>query len=114
MELYRYERRSADYFQPRISLEEFEVLSETPKGYWINIYHFFNDRKMGMKWVSKTGKKRFAYPTKEEALESFRARTSRCIKILTARLEDAKQYDKAALIEFDKFEKLNTKENDNN
>jgi hypothetical protein len=47
----------------------------------------WDDRK---RWVSKTSRKRFAYPTLKEALHNFRARKNRQISILTHRLERAK------------------------
>jgi hypothetical protein len=43
------------------------------------------------KWVSKTGKKRYAYPTKKEALESRIAINKRRIKFLKIDLEITKQ-----------------------
>ena len=42
----------------------YRVQKETDKGKWINSYG--TD-----KWVSNTSKKRYAYPTKEEALVGF-------------------------------------------
>lgn len=68
----------------QLSLMEFDVISETPCGYWI-IW------PMEKYWVSKTAKKRFAYPTKEEALRSFRKRKERQISIYSARLKRAKE-----------------------
>ncbi len=41
-------------------------------------------------WVSKTSRKRFAYPTQMEAIESFIARKQRQIKILTKQCIKAK------------------------
>ena len=43
------------------------------------------------RWVSKSTKKRLAYPTKAEAQASFIARKRRQIKILTNQLECAKE-----------------------
>ena len=65
----------------------FEFISETPKGYWIKLFSCFNDKK----WVSKNGKNRYAYPTEIEALVNFKARKSRQIYILEAKLSRAKQ-----------------------
>lgn len=60
------------------------MIKETPCGYWISDQvagkHVDEDMKnpyFWKKWVSKTAKKRYAYPTKEEALESFLARKYR-------------------------------------
>lgn len=59
-----------------IILQEYEIEKETEKGFWIDARHGKN------KWVSKKGKKRFAYPTKEQALENLKKRTERRIKLL--------------------------------
>ena len=63
-----------------ISLSTFRVIKHTPKGVWLDID----------KWVSNTGRKRFAYQTKEDALESCRIRNARRINYLTNDLEVAK------------------------
>lgn len=93
MKFYRYEiRQYSSYgrdmegeiipsnFPPRVALEslEFELLRETPCGYWICTTGFF----FWKKWVSKTSRKRYAYPTKEEALKNFKKRTEKRVKIL--------------------------------
>jgi hypothetical protein len=54
---------------------KFNVTSNTPKGFWID-FGGIN------KWVSADSKKKYAYPTKEEALESFKRRKLRQIKIV--------------------------------
>lgn len=53
----------------------FKVLRETPCGYWI-----LDDRKE--KWVSNYSRKRFCYPTKEEAWHNFKCRKKRQLKLL--------------------------------
>lgn len=58
----------------KLQSEEFYVVNETDKGYWFII----SGKK---KWTSKTSKRRFAYPTKAEALENFIRRTKRSIAI---------------------------------
>lgn len=69
---------------PRIECTEYELVSETPCGYWIR-------QRYGNKfWVSKTARKRYAYPTKQEALANYIARTKRYIQILSSRLDSAK------------------------
>jgi len=67
-----------------VYLIKFELLKETPKGYWIKEDFGFK------KWVSKTAKKRFAYPTKKEALINLIKRKERQIRILESRLNEAK------------------------
>lgn len=86
--LYRYDSRVisssnelfADY---KVFIREFSILNKTPKG--VNI--MVNGVR---KWVSLTAKKRFAYPTKKEALQSFVARKKMQIKILEVQLTSAK------------------------
>jgi len=85
MKFYRYEEINYHQIGIRIFFTEFDLLNETPKGYWI--YKNFTDDK---RWVSKTAKKRFAYPTMEEALSSFIARKTRQIQILEGQLTNAK------------------------
>lgn len=92
MEFYRYkltEYASHDYFgeliapafpNPKLELETYYLARETPKGYWIKIDYY--PEEFWRKWVSKTSKKRFAYPTEEEALNNFIKRSKARIKIL--------------------------------
>ena len=61
-----------------IRLLQFEVLKHTPCGVWIDRYP--------KRWVKKDARKRFACPTKEEAMESFIARKNRQRKILKAQV----------------------------
>ena len=87
MKFYRYE--DVHYEDgPRIQLYEFDLLRETPKGYWIiPKYTLFDVEEEEDKiWVSKTARKRYAYPTKEEALEGFYHRKRRYAEILRSRL----------------------------
>ena len=69
---------------PRVVLSIFSLFKETPKGYWIG----YGDYKMPGRlrstaiWVPKTSRKRYAYPSEEEALNSFIKRQERRIKIL--------------------------------
>lgn len=80
------------YYNDDVSvvLEEYSLLKETPKGYWIT-----DTWGVWKKWISKTSRKRFAYPTKEEALISFRIRTTRRATYLERDLRDV---DKALKI----------------
>ena len=48
--------------------QEYPVLRPTPRGVWLRVPY----RKP--RWVSTTGRIRFAYPTKELALDSFHIR----------------------------------------
>jgi hypothetical protein len=69
----------------RVDRRKFEVIKETPCGYWIRLYESFDDKK----WVSKVAKKRFAYPSRSEALTNFKARKRRQMEILQAQLNQA-------------------------
>lgn len=69
---------------PKVELREYVLIKETPKGYWIGIGGFSSF--YWKQWVSKTAKKRYAYPTKEEALLNYIKRTERRIKILKNQL----------------------------
>lgn len=74
--LYRYQN-SGDV----VLLHTFPVIRRTPKGAWIHGY--------GVKpqFVLDGTKKRYAYPTKEEAKASFLARKQRQLGILKAQIK---------------------------
>ena len=91
MKFYRYESQeyasmgidgeyeSSSVPHPRLELRTFEMVKETPKGYWISLYGLSYSKK---RWISKTSRKRFAYPTEEEALRNFIYRCKYRSKIL--------------------------------
>jgi len=90
-----------------LKLIEFKLVRETPKGYWISEhyeskYQFHSP----LKWVSKTGKKRYAYPTKEEALKSRIHINNRRIGFLKRDLEIAEQMDELCHKELKLYEKV--------
>ncbi len=70
---------------PKLVLSEYNVVAETPKGYWLSFLFGSKD-----KWTSKTARKRFAYPTKEEALSSYIARKKAYIRHSERNLREAK------------------------
>lgn len=71
--LYRYvDYPGGDYSDHLFRLYAFRVLRETPCGFWIREHYTGRER-----WVSKTSRKRYAYPSIEEAEESFRIRKTR-------------------------------------
>ena len=72
----------------RVHLNEFNLVKETPKGYWIK--HDWDWDDSDKRWVSKDGKNRYAYPTKKEAMVNFLARKKRQIEILEYKLNDAR------------------------
>jgi len=65
-----------------VNLYEYKVIKKTPKGVWLDNYGF-------KKFVLKDARKRFACPTKQEALESFIARKKKQLKILKAQMDRA-------------------------
>lgn len=82
------------------TLRALEVISETPKGVWVQDSHrpFGSD---GRRWIKKDANKRYACPTIEEAVESFEARKLRQIKILQAQARRAQvALDKSKTINF--------------
>jgi hypothetical protein len=81
--LYRYERQNYPDGRVKVFLLSIPIIKETPKGYWINNAY----RK---RWVSKTGKKRYAYPTQADAIVNYRKRTGFYIRILESQLHSAK------------------------
>ena len=86
MKLYRYEDYLTGYdVYTTVEIREisFDVVSTTPKGYYIDV---LGDKK----WVSKTSRKRYAYPTRKEAMIGLKARKYRQTEILTARLDRAR------------------------
>lgn len=75
----------------RMSVERFRILRRTPKGCWIEA----NGRK-AERFVLDGNGKRFAYPTLELAMDSYRIRKRRQIQYLAAQLERAEGYSKMA------------------
>ena len=89
MKLYRYDRITATKINASIRLCIFDVIHETKSGFWIMCYG-------EKKWVSNNAKKRYAYPTKQEALHNFKKRTERAILILSSMLDSSRLFLKAA------------------
>lgn len=73
--LYRFETYRTSETGRGLTVVEFPIIGETPQGWWIK-----DDYGLKKRWVSKTAKKRYAYPTREEAMESFKARKAAFIK----------------------------------
>ena len=66
--------------RPELRLLTYPIKSRTPKGVWLDMG--FGDRK----FILLTARKRYACPTKEEALASFVARKERQADILGSQL----------------------------
>jgi hypothetical protein len=68
----------------RLHCFECRVIKHTPKGVWLQ-RPYVGDKT----FVLKDAKKRFAYPTKREALISYIARQKRRLSILRSQIEDS-------------------------
>jgi hypothetical protein len=98
MKFYRYDEiKSGGYYmdewgdmvkfgKPNVSIKltEYEVIKGTLKGKWICPVDWLNHSDLFKKWISTRSK--FAWDTKEKALESFIARKTRQISILQDQL----------------------------
>ena len=62
------------------------AVRETPKGYWLTDEYAIQE-----KFVLKDGKKRFAYPNRDQAFTAYIKRKEKQVSILTAQLYKAKQ-----------------------
>ena len=81
-ELHYYDKSRARRWETEAWIEAlcFKIIKHTNKGYWIE----FGESK---KWVSKTGKRRYAYPNSDEAHQDFVMRLEKRIEILKHKLE---------------------------
>jgi hypothetical protein len=85
----------------KIMLEVLYLFKETPCGYWISTNRNYTEENEGKwffnaeekkRWVSKTSRKRYAYPTKKEAQTNYLHRKIREVEILEARFLRAKRF----------------------
>lgn len=81
--------RYVDRYGQHIDEQVYYLVKETPCGWWIR--HSWDYREEYKKWIKKKAYRKFACETKEEALESFKARKNRQIWILERQLQDAKR-----------------------
>jgi hypothetical protein len=70
-----------------VHLFEYTVVKETPKGVWLALFEFSSLKR----FVLLDARKKFACPTKEEAMESFLARKRKQVKILSNQLRHVKE-----------------------
>lgn len=63
--------------KPYVYRHRYPVIKQTREGKWIDVYG-------KRRWVSDSGKKRFAHPTEEQANVSFLHRQRRRLEILGA------------------------------
>ncbi len=89
---YRYEREYPLFDNKyKLRLEVFDVIKETKHGYWISQKGFSSWKK----FVLKVSAKRYAYPTKEQALNNFILRTRSAKKYAEANLKHANAFIEA-------------------
>lgn len=92
--------------QLQISVREFEVEKETPKGVWLRSTFF-------RRFVLRDARKKYACPSKEAALESFLARKKKQRNIYAARVaraENAMSLAKALIDDSDLMSLVRHKE----
>jgi hypothetical protein len=75
---------NSDGYHIRLRCFEYRVIKHTPRGVWLQ-QPYCSDKK----FMLKNAKKRFAYPTKREALISYIARQKRRLLILGSQIEDS-------------------------
>lgn len=85
--------------QVKLWFETYIISILTPKGYWVKT-RYSQDK---YKWINSTARKRFAYPTHEEALNEFRHRNYSFIKHTRAML----QYAETRQLFIDSEDKVN-------
>lgn len=85
MKLYRYNSYH-DTDPPTVHVTTYNVLRETPRGWWIEEWEGAGDRYK--RFVLKGKGKRYAYPDKEDAWQSFVRRKTRQHLIVRSRLQD--------------------------
>lgn len=105
-----------EYFHPTphvdIRLSRFKELEETKCGVWIAKYEYMQtylDRKVPReekRFTLRKSKKKYAYPTIEEAWASFGLRKKRQCSILKSQLELAESSRKASTIPLEEALKL--------
>lgn len=88
MKLIRYIDTGLNSTQVYLHLEEYEVIRETPKGYWIVPYVGWQagDRAK-LRFVLKGSGKRYAYPDDESAWKSFQRRKQSQLQHLRNQLQ---------------------------
>jgi len=92
--LYRYQMHSfEEVFTPKVYVKEYKIISKTDCGWWIHKHGSYGPKK----FVLEGQGKRFAYPTKEMALEGFIYRRRRYQRILETLVKGNRKVIKVAL-----------------
>ena len=84
-EYYRLDGTVSYYNEVYFQYDKYSVLKRTAKGVWLSTPY---DKQKGKRFVLDSGRKRFAYPTKALALESYIARKTRHLSILQHQVND--------------------------
>ena len=107
--LYRYTSYvSEDTFEGEMCIElvcaKYKIVAYTLRGYWIGKLYPSTIEPLKWKWISAHTVKRFAYPTKYQALKAFVYRKRRQIPILNWQLAHAKLAQTTALKELETYD----------
>lgn len=76
--------------KPQVKLITLNFHKETPGGFWIG-YGEPGGLFSTSRWISKYAKKRYAYPSKEQALWSFYKRKKQQVRIVKNQLNRAEK-----------------------
>lgn len=90
---YRMDHWYDGYGSVTLMFDQFRVLKTTLKGVWISTPY---QNKKGKKFILNDARKRYAYPTKELALNSMIIRKSRYISIMRSKIEETEAVLNAA------------------
>lgn len=96
-EYYRVEPHYEEYYPTsELIFFVYSVVKETPKGVWIKLKGYEDCTYQRKRFILNTSRKKYAYPSKEEALYSFIKRKEIQIKILSRKLSDTEDLLKLA------------------
>ena len=84
--LYRYDDPMDLEFR-ELTLRKFDVISKTPRGFWINRLPYGYKKK----WVKDGGKNIFAYASQKEALKNYIERKKFQVDVKQFQLEQARK-----------------------
>lgn len=98
----RYDFADGEYSTAEVEFDEWRVARLTPRGYWVvpdGCWHhieygwlvFGKDWPYDKRFILDGSRRRWAYPTREQAAESFLIRKQRQIGHLERQLESARQ-----------------------
>ena len=89
-EYYRVEPYYEDYYPAsQLIYYVYSVIKETPKGVWVKLKGYEDCAYQRKRFILNTSRKKYAYPSKIEAVDNFIKRKERQIKILTVKLSEA-------------------------